>query len=151
MKTVYLSLIFLFLIPFNVCTQTMSSPLRAHRWEHRIVLIFAQQADDQLVEEQIELRQAKSADWAERDLFYFIFTPMGGQDQNGQEFSQAVAQEMYEHYGIAHDIFAVILIGKDGSEKLQKMNQVIPNELLFETIDAMPMRQREMREQEDPR
>jgi hypothetical protein len=40
--------------------------------------------------------------------------------------------------------FAAVLVGRDGGEKLRSAEPV-PAEKLFDLIDAMPMRQREMR------
>lgn len=47
-------------------------------------------------------------------------------------------------YNIPEDEFRYILIGKDGGVKLNN-NDFVPNEDLFSVIDAMPMRQREMK------
>ena len=43
--------------------------------------------------------------------------------------------------------FLLVLIGKDGGGKLAT-EEVTPNEALFALVDAMPMRRREMRQQE---
>ncbi|QED28004.1 DUF4174 domain-containing protein [Microvenator marinus] len=40
--------------------------------------------------------------------------------------------------------FTLILVGKDGTEKLRS-HKAVAVEMLFETIDAMPMRIREMK------
>jgi hypothetical protein len=47
-------------------------------------------------------------------------------------------------YEVPDDGFAVVLVGKDGTEKRRDLSPV-PVAPIFETIDAMPMRQREMR------
>jgi hypothetical protein len=41
--------------------------------------------------------------------------------------------------------FSVVLIGKDGGEKLRRATPIAPAEL-FSLVDSMPMRQAEMRE-----
>lgn len=43
--------------------------------------------------------------------------------------------------------FAAVLVGRDGGEKRRWAEPVVP-EGLFEIIDAMPMRRREMREKD---
>jgi len=48
---------------------------------------------------------------------------------------------------VAPDAFRVVLVGKDGTEKRRDAEPVAARSL-FDTIDAMPMRQREMREQD---
>jgi hypothetical protein len=50
-------------------------------------------------------------------------------------------------FGVTGNSFAAILVGKDGTEKLRHDAPVTAAKL-FATIDAMPMRRREMREEE---
>ena len=50
-----------------------------------------------------------------------------------------------ERYGVTADGFAAVLIGRDGGEKLRS-TEPVSAALLFGTIDAMPVRRREMRE-----
>lgn len=56
-------------------------------------------------------------------------------------------RRLRERYGIAEGQFAVILIGKDGGEKLRRLEHV-PIETIFALIDTMPMRRREMQDRE---
>ena len=49
-----------------------------------------------------------------------------------------------QKYKVKKEAFVLILIGKDGGEKMRK-EQPIQAATLFSTIDAMPMRQAEMR------
>lgn len=51
---------------------------------------------------------------------------------------------LHRHYRIANDQFGVLLIGKDGSEKFRSLTPVSPTQL-WQLIDQMPMRQREMK------
>jgi hypothetical protein len=48
-------------------------------------------------------------------------------------------------FGIGRGDFAVVLVGKDGGEKLRSTEPLRSRDLL-DRIDAMPMRRREMRE-----
>jgi len=59
---------------------------------------------------------------------------------------QAAARRRFH---IHPDDFTVILIGKDGGEKLRS-HQPVSLDTLRSTIDAMPMRQEEMRSQPKP-
>ena len=43
------------------------------------------------------------------------------------------------------DAFAIVLVGKDGGEKLRRTTPLSPEEL-FSIVDAMPMRRAELRE-----
>ena len=69
---------------------------------------------------------------------------VGGQGQaNGAAMPAADASALRARFEVPSDGFAVILVGKDGLEKLRG---TAPIEMakIFETIDAMPMRRQEM-------
>jgi hypothetical protein len=53
-------------------------------------------------------------------------------------------------FGVTADEFEVILIGKDGTVKLRS-KAAVSTSALFQLIDAMPMRQEEMREKKKNR
>lgn len=104
---------------------TSAQKLSDYRWENRIILIFGN--DQQTVSKQNEVFYAKKKDLEERDLRVFI------------------NPETKEMQKIRHETgFEVILIGKDGGVKKRK-TELITTEELFGIIDAMPMRQSEMR------
>ena len=56
-----------------------------------------------------------------------------------------LSDQWRSQYGVDPETFVVILVGKDGGEKLRS-TEVVRLEKLYGTIDAMPMRRREMRE-----
>ncbi len=51
---------------------------------------------------------------------------------------------LLSQYGVASNQFTIILIGKDGGEKFRSLKPET-SETLFAIIDAMPMRQSEMK------
>jgi len=51
------------------------------------------------------------------------------------------------HFRVEGGSFAAVLVGRDGGEKHRSSEPIVP-EKLFEIIDAMPMRRREMREKD---
>ncbi len=53
-------------------------------------------------------------------------------------------QYVRQTLGVEPSGFAVVLIGKDGGVKRKETKPIDPN-VLFETIDTMPMRRQEMR------
>lgn len=53
-------------------------------------------------------------------------------------------RSLYARYRVTEGVFTVILIGKDGTEKLRR-NEILPPDELFAIVDAMPMRKAEMR------
>jgi hypothetical protein len=100
--------------------------LIALRWEARPILVFAAEEDPRLAE-QIALLEAAEAELLARDNVVIIDTEPG---------SPLRARFLPAD-------FTVILIGKDGGEKLRRHRVVVPDEL-NELIDTMPMRRREM-------
>jgi hypothetical protein len=55
------------------------------------------------------------------------------------------AAAVRERFGVARSDFTVILVGKDGGEKLRD-SKPLTYARLQATIDAMPMRRQEMKE-----
>jgi hypothetical protein len=78
----------------------------------------------------------------ERDIVVFhIFSRTKGFGPDGP-ISDDGLRRLWDRFQPAHP-FTVVLVGKDTTEKLRQ-NEVLTAEALFETIDAMPMRQQEM-------
>lgn len=78
--------------------------------------------------------QDHQADFEDRDLItqtFFDETPGGDAAR--------------EQFGIEAETFAIVLVGKDGGEKFRSAEPVGPRDL-FDRIDSMPMRRREMRQ-----
>jgi hypothetical protein len=103
--------------------------LEAYRWSARPVLVFAPDSDDARYTEQIALLRAAEAGLAERDIVVLTDT---APDEKGRLRA-----------ALAVDGFEVLLVGKDGGVKLRQETPLSVDDL-FATIDAMPMRQREM-------
>ena len=99
---------------------------------NRVLLIFASLASPDLQKQQLADLSQHEAELKERDL---VLIPV----PNGREASALRAK-----YNVPTATFTVILIGKDGGEKLRRQTPISYKQLA-ETIDAMPMRQDEMR------
>ena len=114
-----------------------------YAWKNRVILLFAAQADNNLLEQQYSALQADTEEISERDLLIFYVLP---DKVSGNGMSQGVqsAKRLRNQYHIKNEEFCVILIGKDGSEKLRRNNLVEPHEL-YALIDGMPMRRQEMK------
>ena len=63
-------------------------------------------------------------------------------DNNEQSLT---ADDFYQRFVVAGKQFRVMLVGKDGNVKLDRHKPVFTKEL-FALIDAMPMRQHEMQQ-----
>jgi len=70
-----------------------------------------------------------------------------GSYQGTQVIDSVLRDQFYESFDVAKGNFAVILIGKDGTKKLRQSSP-LETDTLFSVIDAMPMRQREMRKEQ---
>ena len=64
---------------------------------------------------------------------------------NNHDTPNLKAPELRNRYNVSAGDAAVLLVGKDGGVKIRQAH-ALSAETLFTTIDAMPMRQREMRE-----
>ena len=105
-----------------------------YKWKNRLVLLFTPDVENQDYESQQALVKDAKEEYRERDLVVLSFQQG---DDNGKG--------LRDRFNINEDKFTFILIGKDGSEKLRKYIPV-NNQLLFDLIDSMPMRQSEMKD-----
>ena len=105
------------------------SDLADYKWSQRPVLIFAPDPQDSDFKDQLsELREAREG-LAERDIVVLTDTDP---DALGRLRT-----------ALAVDSFEIMLVGKDGGVKLRQ-DKPLTARALFDTIDAMPMRRREM-------
>lgn len=120
-----------------------AEPLERHAWEHRPVVVFAASAESDTYDRQREIFQSRQEGLRDRDIVvYRVFEDGGVRGPDGER-SREVGRALRERFQ-PDGPFAVILVGKDTTEKLRTAD-VLTADKLFETIDAMPMRQREMR------
>ena len=97
--------------------------------DKRQLLLFTQK-DSKMAEKQLAIWKAAQPGIEERDLTITEVT--------GNEL-------LYKKYKVDRQTdFTLILVGKDGSEKL-RTHSLLSNNKLFALIDAMPMRREEMR------
>lgn len=117
-----------------------------YQWQHRIALIFAPSEQSPLYQQQMEQWDA-SEGIQERELKLVEVLGTGAGRFDGQRISLMSAERLRQQFGITTEDFAVILVGKDGTEK-QRSQTLIDPATIFSAIDAMPMRQQEMRDRQ---
>ncbi|MBI4780719.1 MAG: DUF4174 domain-containing protein [Oscillatoriophycideae cyanobacterium NC_groundwater_1537_Pr4_S-0.65um_50_18] len=130
----------------SVATSTqpeMTFNLSDEQWQHRILLVFAPSEQSPPYQQQQQAWQSRSEGMQERDLKLLEVLATGASRVDGQPISAASADRLRDQFGLAPEDFAVILVGKDGTEK-QRFSQPVDLSDIFSTIDAMPMRQQEM-------
>ncbi|WP_131113887.1 DUF4174 domain-containing protein [Lichenihabitans psoromatis] len=108
-----------------------ANPLAPYRWTHRVLLVSAPSADDPQLLEQKTMFRAMQKGAAERDLA--LVEAVG----DGAKARALRAAAEVDGAG-----FRVLLIGKDGGTKMSSETPLGPD-VLFPTIDAMPMRRDE--------
>lgn len=117
--------------------------LRSERWQSRPVLVFAGTGQEGLRDEQQRVLDAALDGVRERDIAVYVVTP-NGVERDGERLG-GDGEGLRSRYGVEPDAWAVVLVGKDGGEKLRETDGVLDTERLFGVIDAMPMRRAEMR------
>lgn len=117
---------------------SVAALLKASHWQKRVLLLYAPTAADPELRQQRELLRAVAPELEARQLVV--------RELIGSELSAADSRYLTQPLGVAPGGFAVVLIGKDGGVKT-RATQPLPPARLFATIDAMPMRQQEMRRQ----
>lgn len=123
----------------------MAFDLSTYQWKNRLLLVFAPSEHSPTYQRQIQLFQEQQAGFEERDLLLVELLTEVTSRVNRQPMSKANVTNLRSRFNVAPQEFRVILVGKDGTAKRRDSNPVEP-EVIFNEIDAMPMRQREMRQ-----
>ena len=129
--------------------------LEAHQWEHRLLFVFAPSAAADLLAAQEDRFEGHDAGFRDRDLRLLTLrgptegTVRAGPGAEARPLTAAAAERLYGRFDVPADAFRAVLVGKDGTEKRRDAEPVTARSI-FDTIDAMPMRQREMREDGGP-
>lgn len=110
--------------------------------KNRILLVFTPDYQDDRFQRQQVILQNSKAKLKERDLILIEMNQNDGYGEN--QYSETEVINLRKKYSIKPSEFAVILIGKDGTEKL-RYNDVVQAEQLISIIDSMPMRKEEMK------
>lgn len=121
--------------------------LSDYQWQNRILLVFAPSTGSSDYRQQMQIWQADQTGVDDRDLKLVQILETGESQVDGRSISSASAERLRQQFGITPEEFAVILVGKDGTEK-QRSQALMDLAMLYRTIDAMPMRQQEMRSQQ---
>lgn len=142
----YLLIIVLLLLPILAVAQQIENlELEEYQWENRLLLIFAPSTDMADYQQQLQELEGDEAGLEDRDLKVFHLLREDAAFVDDEKIAQSQVKEMVGRFKVNPRAFTVILIGKDGTEKLRQ-NVPLSTEELFSVIDAMPMRQREMQD-----
>jgi hypothetical protein len=119
--------------------------LSAYQWKNRLLILFAPSEDDRVYQSFKEQLQKRTQEIRDRNLLIFHVFESGEGRLDDLSLNKEQARSLRKRFSIKMGQFKLILIGKDGEVKFQGE---LPAELsdIFSIIDAMPMRQREIRE-----
>ena len=112
-------------------------------WQNRPLLLFAPSIADSRLQQTRDKLQLRRCELEDRNMIIGVILKQGESRLDDQPISASYASTLRKRYAIDRDQFAVILIGKDGSEKYRHYD--VPElDGIFALIDGMPMRQDEM-------
>lgn len=119
--------------------------VEAFRGEARPVVLFAPSRDTAAAAGQIRALTGARAALDEREMPVFVVTKTDVTTLSGGPAPATLgAGALRARFEVGDDAFALVLIGKDGEEKLRS-NEPVAAEKLTGLVDEMPMRRREVR------
>ena len=121
----------------------VAAELSDYRWERRPLLLFAPRDSDPRLVETLSRIEASRCDFVSRDMVLGLVVAEGNSTLDGQAIDAGQSRRLADQFGIGDNAFSVLLIGKDGGEKL-RVDEVPDLRTIYAVIDGMPMRSREM-------
>ena len=119
--------------------------LGSYQWKNRLLILFAPSEKDLSYQSLKEQLQRRTQEVQDRDLLAFHVFETGDGRLVHLPLNKGQVLFLRKHFSIKPGQRMAILIGKDGEVKLRRELPVDLSEI-FSVIDAMPMRQQEMRE-----
>jgi hypothetical protein len=119
--------------------------LRSYQWKNRLLILFAPSEGDLAYQSFKEQLQGWAEEVQDRDLLIFHVLETGEGRLAHLSLNKEQVLFLRNKFSIKPGQLTAILIGKDGEVKLRRELPVELSEI-FLIIDAMPMRQQEIRE-----
>ncbi len=135
----------LFGLQADAQVQVREADLAPFKWKKRPLVLFTPTANLPAYVRQLALLRGESEGLQERDMV--LLELVGPQEVylDGVRQKRMQSNTLRERFRVPADAFAVVLVGKDGTRKLQSATPVT-TEAIFGLIDQMPMRRQEMRD-----
>ena len=149
----YICLTLVFLVVFITANKVEGKntvDLMKYQWKNRLLLVFTPSVDGPGYLRLKEDLSRQEEEVMDRDLLVFYILESGETKLGNSPLSGSTGACLREKFSIKPGTFTVLLIGKDGGVKLRRQGRVKLDEI-FSLIDAMPMRQREMRDKSQQR
>ena len=126
------------------------------RWRHRLLVVRSNR--DSVLAEQASLVEPRMDAWRDREMQLVLLTTAGGLVVDrfvdggpvGRSFTPGLEREIVDRFGLESGRrgIAAALVGKDGGVKA-RWSEIVEPDAVFDLVDAMPMRIREVREAEE--
>lgn len=120
----------------------VAAELGDYLWTSRPLLVFAPSDSDPRLVDTLNRIEASRCEVVDRDMVIGVVVTEGASSLDGQAIGADQAQRLMKQYAIDENAFTVVLVGKDGGEKL-RVNEVPNLQRIYAVIDGMPMRNRE--------
>jgi hypothetical protein len=122
--------------------QAAAAELSDYLWQRRPLLLFAPSESDPRLLETMRRIEASRCDFMDRDIVLGRIVTEGTSTLDGHVVDTEQVRQLVSEFGIGSDSFSVVLIGKDGGEKL-RLSDIPDLQAIYAVIDGMPMRARE--------
>ena len=128
---------------------TVADRLEAHRWNDRVIVVHDGGRPAKWVERQVQALRTHRAANAERDIVVYVCRRGACERSGGAKpvLAPFTSEALARHFRLERS--TVLLVGKDGGVKLRRHRFTDVDEI-HRQIDAMPMRQMEMRRRRAP-
>ena len=118
--------------------------LSRFRWDKRVLLVNAQDADDSHFKRLANEIDQTIDDFEGRDMVLVTLLDAGRASAGERELGRAEVDTIRKAVGFADESFSVVLLGKDGGIKLKSDTPTALHDI-YALIDEMPMRRQEVR------
>jgi hypothetical protein len=120
--------------------------LNVYRWKNRLLIVFSPSQEDLNYQSLVKEMQNQRNGLRDRELLVFEIFEKGESRFGDTVLKKEAIDFLRRKFSAEQGSFLVILLGKDGEEKMRRQNQIVTITEIFTMIDGMPMRQREMKE-----
>ncbi len=128
-----------------LASAALAEPLEDYEGRNRLLVVFTPSVIHDLYDRQMQTLLRHSLEVRERDLLPVEVVGVEPVRIDALTQPEIDPVALRERFDAPEDSFKVVLLGKDGTVKLTAQTP-LSAEKLFATIDAMPLRQREMEE-----
>jgi hypothetical protein len=144
LSSVIVATALIFTFSQDLFAQSTMKPFSELIWKNRVIVVFADDFDDEYYKNQMQILKGDTMDLKERGLMVIGVSKGQIKEEYGSSSNNYDAKAIRNYYRINDGVSSTILIGKDSGEK-RRWSALVETIKIFGLIDSMPMRQSEMR------